>query len=185
MEGVLRDNVPAVTGVLSLVSLSVVVLAVGGYVPDGAVPTVPALVAAAPHANAALSLVAIAAVLVGLRAIRRGDVPTHRRAMLVAFASFLSFLSLYLYKVAAVGRTTFGEPAAVRTFVYLPVLAVHVTLAIVTIPLVYYVLLLAATRSIHELPETPHPRVGRVAARLWLVTFALGEVVYVLLYWLF
>ena len=43
-------------------------------------------------------------------------------------------------------------------------------------------LTLAATRPIADLFDTAHKRIGRVAAALWLVSFALGVVVYVLLY---
>ena len=55
-------------------------------------------------------------------------------------------------------------------------------LAVVSIPLVYYVLLVATTRPVAAIRESPHPRVGRVAASLWFVSFALGVVVYALLY---
>jgi putative membrane protein len=67
-------------------------------------------------------------------------------------------------------------------YVYLPVLAIHILLAIVAIPTVYYVLLLAASYPVSELAETNHPRAGKVAATLWLVSFALGIVVYAMLY---
>jgi putative membrane protein len=66
--------------------------------------------------------------------------------------------------------------------VYLPLLAIHIGLAIVCVPLLYYVLLLALTRPVTELPETPHRKVGRVAASLWLISFTLGVVVYAQLY---
>ena len=42
---------------------------------------------------------------------------------------------------------------------------------------VYGALTLAAARSVGALSETPHPRVGRVAAALWLDTLVLGLVV--------
>jgi putative membrane protein len=58
-------------------------------------------------------------------------------------------------------------------------------LAMVSIPLVYYALLLAGTRPVNEIPATKHAKVGRVAASLWLVSFALGIVVYLLLYVLY
>jgi putative membrane protein len=73
----------------------------------------------------------------------------------------------------------------VDQFVYLPLLVVHVLLAIVCIPLLYYVLLIALTRPVAEIRASLHPRIGRVAATLWLVSFALGTAVYLLLYVLF
>ena len=62
------------------------------------------------------------------------------------------------------------------------VLAVHIVFAIVCLPLLYYVLLLAYGYDRRELSETPHPRVGRIAATLWAVSFTLGLVVYAALY---
>ena len=73
----------------------------------------------------------------------------------------------------------------VEQFVYYPLLGIHVLLAIASVPLVIYVLLLALTYPVRELPDTRHPQVGRVAAALWLISFALGTAVYVMLYVVF
>jgi len=185
MQQQVREHVPALTAVLTVVSLALVFAAAGRAVPSGVLPRAPGTVLdAIPHVNAAVSLVAIGTILGGVRAIKRGDVVTHRRLMLSSFALFATFLVLYLYKVALTGPRGFSGAAWVEQFVYYPLLGVHMLLAIVCIPLVYYVLLLAYSHPVHELSETAHPRVGRVAAVLWLVSFALGEAVYVLLYWL-
>jgi putative membrane protein len=45
--------------------------------------------------------------------------------------------------------------------------------------------LIASTHDVSELPETAHPRLGRIAAALWLISFALGIVVYAMLYLVF
>lgn len=183
MEGQVRRHVPSLTALLTVVSLVLVVGAVRGYVPDGVLPRAPDVVLAAiPTVNAAISVVAIATILTGLRAVRRGSVARHRRLMLASFGLFVAFLLLYLYRVSLLGPTHFGGPAWVETFVYLPVLVIHVGLAIVCLPLLYYVLLLAYSHPVAELSRTNHPGVGRVAAILWLVSFALGVVVYLLLY---
>jgi putative membrane protein len=179
-----RDNVTSLTAVLTIVSLALVFGAVGRVLPAGTLPRAPAVVFdAIPHVNAAISLLAIGAIAAGIRAIKRSNVVEHRRRMLASFVLFATFLVLYLYKVAIEGPTPFPGEGSVETFVYLPILAVHVLLAIVCLPLVYYVLLVAYSYPIHELSTTAHPRVGRVAASLWLISFFLGEVVYVMLYW--
>jgi putative membrane protein len=179
-----REHVEAVTGLLTVVSLALIFGAV-----FQALPVVPrasdAVLEAIPHVNAVVSLVAIGTIVAGWRWIRRGAIRNHRRAMLVSIVLFAVFLALYLYRVSIEGPTTFRGPEALRSYVYLPLLAVHVTLAIVCVPLLYYVLLLGLTRPVHEIENTAHARVGRVAAALWLVSFALGVVVYVLLYVLF
>jgi putative membrane protein len=178
-----REHVPALTAVLSLVSLALVFGAAMGRIPSTALPHAPdAVLAAIPTVNAVLSAVALAVIATGWRAIRRGDVARHRRSMLAGLGLFATFLVLYLYRLVVEGTTSFGGPATIEQFVYLPVLVVHMSLAVVCIPLLYYVFLLAVTRPLNELAETMHPRLGRVAASLWLVSFALGIVVYLLLY---
>ncbi|MFB6125978.1 MAG: DUF420 domain-containing protein [Halolamina sp.] len=179
----LRGHVPAVSALLSVVSLALVFAVVLEVVPAGALPRAPSgVVAAIPHINAVISVAAIGTIAAGVRAIRRGNVARHRTLMVTSFGLFAAFLVLYLYKVALKGPATFPGPAAVYQFVYLPLLAVHILLAVVCVPLVYYVLLLAGSRPTTAIPETRHARAGRVTATLWATSFALGTVVYLLLY---
>lgn len=180
----LADNVPAVTAGLTTLSLLLVFGAAMGRIPAAAVPEVPTWVLdAIPHVNAAISAIAIVTIAVGWRAIRRGDVRTHRRAMMSSFGLFAGFLALYLFRLVSIGGASpFPGPTVVYRYLYLPILVVHMALAIICIPLLYYVLLLAMSTPVTELPRTWHPRVGRVATPLWLTAFALGIVVYLLLH---
>lgn len=181
-----RKHTIAVTGVLSVVALALVFAVALELVPGGSLPRPPdAILAAIPHVNAALSLVAICTITVGVRFARREEYHRHRVAMVTSTGLFAAFLFLYLYRVAILGPTEFGGPATIAQFIYYPILAVHITLAVVCVPLVIYALVLGTTRSIHEIPSTNHARIGRVAAPLWIVTFALGIVVYLLLYHLY
>lgn len=180
-----RDRVPELAAALTLVSLALVFGAVGGVVPGAGLPRVEALIDAVPHLNAAISLSALGTIAYGVRAIRHGDVARHRVAMLTTTALFFAFLALYLYRISIVGPTTFPGPDPVYRLIYLPLLGIHILLAIVSIPLVYYALLLALTRPVAALRESAHSRVGRAAAALWSVAFALGILVYVLLYVLY
>lgn len=186
MELRAKDNVPALTAVLSTASLLLVFAAALEVIPPSTFPRAPdAFLAAIPHANAAISALAIVVISLAWRSIRRGEIARHRAGMVAGVALFATFLVLYLYKVILEGPTEFVGPAVVDTYVYLPALAVHVLLAVVCVPLLYYVLLLAVTRPVSEIPLTRHPTVGRVAAALWLVSFALGILVYLLLYVLY
>ena len=178
-----RDHVRELTAALSAVSLAAVFGAVLGAIPAALLPAAPAAVfEAIPHVNAALSTLGIVTILLGVRFVRRGEIERHRAMMLTTLALFAAFLILYLYRIIFRGTAAFPGPETVYQFVYLPVLAVHILLAIACIPLLYYVLLLALTRPISAIYETSHRRIGRVAASLWLVSFLLGDVVYVLLY---
>lgn len=183
MDGLARRHTPAVAGVLAAASLALVFGTVFGVVPASSLPRAPeSVLSAIPHVNAAISAVAVVVISAGWRAIRRGAVAAHRRRMVAGTVLFAAFLVLYLYRIALEGPTAFTGPDAVYRFVYLPMLAVHVSLAVVCVPLLYYVLLLAVTRPVAELPATRHPTVGRIAAALWLTSFVLGVVTYLQLY---
>jgi len=177
-----RERVPELTAVLSVVSLALVFGAVGGYIPESILPHSSALVSVIPHLNAAISAAAIGTIILGVRAIKNGNIAAHRRAMLTATGLFALFLTFYLYRVSLVGPTTFTGPDWFKLYVYLPMLAIHILLAIVCVPLVYYALLLAWSHDVRELPSTNHPRVGRSAAVLWLISFSLGICVYLVLH---
>ncbi|RQG91940.1 DUF420 domain-containing protein [Natrarchaeobius chitinivorans] len=184
MEYVSRERVRPLAAVLSVVSLAIVFAAAGGRVPQSVVPRAPGWVLTTiPHVNVAISATAIFTITIGWRAIRRGDVERHRLAMLASFALFAAFLTLYLYRLVATGGPQpFPGPDPVYQFVYLPILAVHILLAVVCIPFLYYALLLAFAYPIEGLRRTSHARVGRIAAGLWLISFSLGIVVYGLLH---
>ena len=182
MREFVRENTVAVTSALTVLSLALVFGAVG-QVGGASLPQAPgAVIAAIPHVNAVVSMLAILTIVTGLRAIRDGDVVRHRRRMLASFALFATFLVLYLYRVSLEGPTAFEGPPVLETFLYYPILAIHVTLAIVCLPLLFYVLSVAYAYPVARIPETNHRRVGRIAAALWLVSFSLGLVVYLLLY---
>ncbi|MFW6449031.1 MAG: DUF420 domain-containing protein [Halobacteriota archaeon] len=186
METGRERRIRLATAGISAVSLLLVFAAAGRLVPPGVVPRGPQwLLDTIPHLNAALSVAALVAMGLGFRAIRRGDVSRHRLAMSTAFASFLAFLALYLYKVALEGPQPFPGPESVYTFVYLPLLVVHVGLAVVCLPLLYYVVLLAASHPVSRLPATNHARVARPALALWATSFLMGLAVYANLYLLY
>jgi putative membrane protein len=186
MQAQVRGRVPLLTAALTVASLVVVFGAALQAGPTESLPAAPETVLAAiPTVNAGLSALAIGTITAGWRAIRRNDVERHRRLMLASFGLFVLFLALYLYRVALIGPTSFPGPATVERYVYYPVLAIHILLAVASLPLVYYALLLALTRPIRDLEQTRHAQIGRLAASLWLISFALGIVVYCMLYVVF
>lgn len=180
-----RAHVPALTALLTVGSLSLVFGAALQVLPVAALPRPDRLLAVIPHVNAVLSLAAIGTITAGVRAIRQGDVRRHRALMVTSFALFATFLALYLYRVAIRGPTDFPGPSGVETYLYLPVLFVHIALAIVCVPVVYYALLVAGTRPIADVYGTRHRTAGRIAAALWLVSFTMGLLIYAMLYHVF
>lgn len=182
MELQTRDHVPLLTAILSAIALALVFGSVLGAIPRWLLPRNEGFIQLVPHLNAVISVVAIGTIIGGWRAIRRGDVETHRRRMLVAFVLFGAFLAFYLYRVSLEGPTEFGGPDAVYQFFYLPMLAIHILLAIICVPLLFYVLLVAVSRPVEEIYRSRHRSVGQIAAVLWLISFTLGVAVYAILY---
>jgi len=177
-----RDNVPLLTVVLSAIALGAVFAAVGGVIPAQTIPRIEGLITWIPELNVVISLAAIGTIVAGWRAIRRNEVTTHRNYMIASTALFAAFLVFYLYRLTVEGTTDFAGPGVIEQFVYLPILAVHILLAIICVPLVIYTLLLAVTRPIEEIYTSRHRSVGQIAAVLWLISFSLGIVVYAMLY---
>lgn len=67
------------------------------------------------------------------------------------------------------------------TSVHWGMLAVHILLSILAVPVVLHAVVLGLTHSIADLPRTIHPRVGKIAVAAWVVSLALGIITYVLL----
>jgi Predicted membrane protein len=177
-----RDHVPLLTAMLSIAALGLIFSAVLGVIPTRLLPRSEWFIGLIPHLNVVISVIAIGTIIGGWRAIRRGEVESHRRRMLAAFVLFGAFLAFYLYRVTLEGPTDFGGPDTVYQFLYLPMLAIHILLAIVCVPLLLYVLLLAVSRPVEEIYRSRHRSVGQIAAVLWLISFSLGIAVYAMLY---
>lgn len=179
VRGFLRTHTAASTLVLTVVGYALVigtfVLDVGIY-PDLTRGQINALT----HAIAVINTATIGLLVVGWYSIRRNRVPAHRRSMTGAFVTILLFLAVYLVRVGGGGEKYFDGPEAVY-YAYLLMLAVHIILSIVAVPVVLYALLLGLTRTPAELRDGVHARVGRIAAASWIVSLALGVVTYLLL----
>ena len=176
---VARDHPRAVTAVLTLVGYVVVIGTLYGDVglyPEISRRTVEALAAAIAVVNS----VTIACLVAGWYWIRNGEVRKHRLAMSTAFTLILLFLVLYLLKTGGGGRKEIVAGAPLRS-VYLGMLAVHILLSVLSVPLVLYAITLGTTHTPTELAGTPHARVGRLAVSAWLLSLVLGVVAYLML----
>ncbi|WP_135536917.1 DUF420 domain-containing protein [Halostella pelagica] len=174
-----KERPLVVTALLSALGYALVIGAFAGAVPifpDIGRETVDLL----SHAIAVVNTLATASLVLGWYWIRQGEVRKHRAAMLSAFVLILLFLMLYLPKVGGGGEKHFVGPETVR-LAYLIMLAIHIVLSAVSVPVVIYAVVLGLTHSPRELRETPHARVGRIAAGTWILSLVLGVVTYVML----
>lgn len=172
-----RANPRVVTAVVTVLGYALVLGSFAGLVPlpEPSEATVLLL----GDLIAVINTLALAAILAGVWFVRRGEVAKHRAAMLSAFALIVVFLVLYIWKQTGFTKGFVG-PTAV-TYAYWGMLAVHVLLSILAVPVVVHAVVLGLTHSPAELPETIHPRVGRVAVLAWTVSLALGILTYLLL----
>ena len=132
------------------------------------------------HLVAAANVATVSCLAAGWWAIRSNRVRLHRKLMLSATGFITIFLVLYLLRVGGGGTKHFVGPALVET-AYLGMLAVHILLSIVAVPIVIYVLLIGLSRPPAEVRTTSHARIGRVAAGTWIISLVLGLITYVLL----
>ena len=131
-----------------------------------------------PLLNACLNATSGFLLLAGLAAIRSGRRSLHERLMLSALVVSTAFLASYLYYhfVVATGMTPFRGTGWPRTAYYV-MLATHVVLAMVVVPLALRTVFLARKGRF----ET-HKRWAKVTFPIWLYVSVTGVLVYLALY---
>ena len=175
-----------VTAVLSLVGYVLVAASFLGIIPFPALGRSGVILFS--DLIAVVNTFALTSLLVGFWFIKRGDRRRHMFAMSTTFVLILVFLVLYLWKQA--GGFTKGiliregqflaEFAGLVEGAYLIMLAIHVLLSILAVPVVLHAVVLASTQPIDRLSATSHPTVGRIAVVSWGLSLALG----ILTYWM-
>jgi putative membrane protein len=128
-----------------------------------------------PALNALLNGLSATALLIGYTFIRAKRIQAHRAAMMTAFGFSTLFLVSYILHHALHGDVHYPAHAALRS-VYLPLLASHILLAIVALPLVLVTFFFSLTGRIRE-----HRKVARWTFPLWLYVSVTGVVTYIML----
>jgi putative membrane protein len=175
-----RESPAKVTAVLSAVGYVLVLGTFAGVLPiypEIGIETINLLSDAIAVVNSAATV----SLVLGWYWIRKGDVRKHRVAMLTAFVLILVFLALYLTKVGGGGEKHIDLAPGLVYYAYIAMLAIHIVLSVVSVPVVLYALVLGLTHTPAELRSTSHARVGRIAASAWILSLVLGVVTYVML----
>jgi putative membrane protein len=128
-----------------------------------------------PALNALLNGLSATALLIGYTFIRAKRIQAHRAAMITAFGFSTLFLVSYILHHALHGDVRYPAHAALRS-VYLPLLASHILLAIVALPLVLVTFFFALTGRIRE-----HRKVARWTFPIWLYVSVTGVITYIML----
>jgi putative membrane protein len=128
-----------------------------------------------PAMNAALNGLAATALLIGYTFIRARRIPQHRASMITAFIFSTLFLVGYIAHHALHGDVRYPLHADYRTF-YLSLLASHIFLAVVALPLVLVTFFFSLSGRIPQ-----HRKVARWTFPIWLYVSVTGVVTYVML----
>ena len=129
-----------------------------------------------PALNATFNLVSTIFISTGWYFIRRGAWRRHMACMITALLSSVCFLVGYIAYHARVGEKSSGYTGWIAGF-YFPILASHVLLAFVTLPLVILTLVPVFRRRWDR-----HKRIARWTIPIWLYVSVTGVLVYLMLY---
>ena len=173
-----RTSPRRVTAVLSLVGYALVFGTFGGVFPFPTISNETVIVLS--DAIAVVNTAALSAIVAGVYFIRTDQVQKHRTAMLTAFGLIILFLAMYLLKVGGGFEKSILVEGPVY-YAYLVMLAIHILLSAVSVPVVVHAVVLGLSHSPSELKQTAHARVGRIAVAAWGLSLFLGIVTYVML----
>jgi uncharacterized membrane protein YozB (DUF420 family) len=127
-----------------------------------------------PHFQALLNAAATLLLATGYYFIRNAKPDLHRACMATALVISSLFMVSYLTYHARVGYMPFAGQGIIRPF-YFTLLASHIILAAVIVPLVLTTVFFAIRGNFNK-----HPRIARWTLPLWLYVSVSGVVIYIL-----
>ncbi len=172
------DNRPATVGVLAILAVSALATAFllwllyVHHAPaefHGRLRFLPAL-------NAVLNGLSALSLTAGFVFIRRREIARHRAAMMTAFVFSSVFLVSYIANHAIHGDTLYPAHNSLRP-TYLLLLASHVLLSIVALPIVLITFFLSLSGRFRQ-----HKKLARWTFPLWLYVSVTGVIVYLMLH---
>ncbi|MBE7156847.1 MAG: DUF420 domain-containing protein [Rhodospirillales bacterium] len=129
-----------------------------------------------PALNAVFNGLSAAALTLGFIFILRRQVVAHQRSMMAAFVFSTLFLLSYILHHALHGDVRFPADAGGARTVYLLLLASHVLLSVVALPMVLITFFLSLSGRF-----AAHRRLARYTFPIWLYVSVTGVVVYAML----
>jgi len=128
-----------------------------------------------PHVQAALNITALCFMTLGYYYIHiKKNKAAHRACMIVALIVSTLFLIAYLYYHSQVGNLKFAGQGLIRP-IYFSILASHVLLAALIVPLILVTLSYALKGNF-----AVHRRYARWTLPLWIYVSVTGVIVYLL-----
>lgn len=172
------DNRPATAGVLGILALSAAATAFLLWLlyVHHAPAAFHGRLRFLPELNAILNGLSAISLTAGFVFIRRRKVMRHRAAMITAFVFSSIFLVSYIANHALHGDTLYPVHNATRT-VYLTILASHILLSVIALPIVLITFFLSLSGRFAQ-----HRKLARWTFPLWLYVSVTGVVVYLMLH---
>ncbi|GMR01643.1 MAG: hypothetical protein BMS9Abin19_1053 [Gammaproteobacteria bacterium] len=127
-----------------------------------------------PHFQAVLNTIAALLLGAGYYYIKNNNRSTHQKCMIAALIVSTVFLISYLTYHAEVGYTPFTGQGIIRP-IYFTMLASHVILAALIVPMVLTTAYFAITGNFDK-----HPRIARWTLPLWFYVSVSGVLIYIL-----
>ncbi len=129
-----------------------------------------------PALNAFFNAVAATLLVLGRRAIARGERKLHQQLMLSALAASALFLVTYIYYHYGYGDTKFAGQGFIRP-IYFAILISHIGLSAIVFPAILTSVYLAFTNRI-----ATHKRVARWTWAGWMYVSVTGIVIWLMLH---
>jgi putative membrane protein len=133
----------------------------------------PAWASVLPWVNAAMNALSATCLCLGVAAIRRKDIVQHTRFQVSAFAASSVFLVSYITYHWLHGDTKYLGPAR---GVYLAILASHIVLSVVALPMILATFFLSLTSRI-----ALHRKLARFTFPIWLYVSVTGVIIVLML----
>jgi putative membrane protein len=129
-----------------------------------------------PTLNAILNFTSAVLLATGFYFIKKRRIEAHKKCMIAAVFVSVAFLTSYLIYHKIVGSVPF-ERTGWLPYVYYPILATHVILAMVNLPMVLRTVYLG-----WQARYTSHVAIARWTFPIWMYVSVTGVVVYLMLY---
>ncbi len=131
-----------------------------------------------PTLNASLNTLSGIFLILGYRAIRRGNREQHKKFMLAALIASAFFLTSYLIYHFYVGSVPYPHEDWTRPLYYI-ILVPHVILAALMVPFIVLVVWRAWRADFAS-----HKSLARRVWPVWVFVSLSGVIIYLMLYWL-
>lgn len=129
-----------------------------------------------PTINASLNLTAGILLVIGYRAIKRGDHKAHKNAMIAALCASALFLVCYLTYHYMHGSTKYMGEGVMR-IIYFTILLTHTPLATLMVPFI-----LAAVYFAFRGDYAKHVKITKRLYPVWMYVSVTGVLIYLMLY---